>query len=150
MHSSLFDVFHNAPDHNLLVVAEGIYVDFVCILEEFVDEDRTLTRNLNRGCHVVIEHRFVIDNNHRTAAKHVRRTNENGITDLTGDASRFFQGDCGPVLGLRDIQFSKQVAKSLAIFREVDGFWRGSDDGYAGELQIEREVQRSLSTKLHD
>src|SRR5436853_1995945 len=150
MHSILFYVFHNAPDHNLFVVAESIHVDFVCILEKLVDENRTLTRNLDRGGHIVIEHRFVIDNNHGTSAKHIGRTNENGIPDLTGDAPRFFQGDRGPVLGLRDVQLPKQVAKSLAIFREVDGFRRGPNDGYARGLQIEREVQRSLSTELHD
>src|SRR2546426_9407255 len=74
MDSRFFDVFHNSADHNLLVVAKRVHIDFICVFKELVDQDRALVRNLNCRTHVVIEGRVVIDDDHRAAPEHVRWT----------------------------------------------------------------------------
>ena len=134
MDSRFFDVFHNSADHNLLVVAKRVHIDFICVFKELVDQDRALVRNLNCRTHVVIEGRFVIDDDHRAAPEHVRWTDKNGIADLTRDAPGFFQRDSRAVLRLRDTQLAQQLSEPLAIFCKVDRFGRGSDYRHAGVL----------------
>src|SRR5207248_6583638 len=39
---------------------------------------------------------------------------------------------------------------AAAVFGKIDRLWRGADDGHAVALELEREIQRSLPTELHD
>ena len=121
MHSGLFDVLHDAGDHDdLLVIAKRIDIDFVCIFEKLVDQDGALARDLHRSAHVVVERRLIVDDDHGSPAEHIRRTDENGVSDLACNVSRFFKHDCRSVLRLRDVELAKQVTKSLTVFRQVD------------------------------
>src|SRR5439155_13939396 len=97
-----------------------------------------------------IECRFVVDDDHRAAAEHVRWTHENGIANLARDAPSFFQRDRSSVVRLRNIQLAQQVSKPFAVFRKVDRFGRGSDNRHTRMLQIQSEVQRRLSAELYD
>ena len=44
MDAGFLDVFHDAGDHNLFVVAQRIDIDFVRVFEELVDQDRPFAR----------------------------------------------------------------------------------------------------------
>ena len=42
MNASFFDVLHNAADHNILAIREGVHVDFNRVFQKFVDEHGTV------------------------------------------------------------------------------------------------------------
>src|SRR5215831_3603813 len=106
--------------------------------------------DLKRRLHVVVECRFIADDDHCTPPENVRRAHENGISNLTSDSPRFFQSDSRPIFWLWDVQLTQQVAESLTIFGKVDGIRRCSDDRDSGMLQVQSEIERRLSPELHD
>ncbi len=73
-----------------------------------------------------------------------------GISDPLGALDRFFHRSRHRARSLRDFKFVEQLAKALAVFRQIDRFRRGADDGHARRLQRQRQIQRSLSAELHD
>src|SRR5262249_40207858 len=67
MDSGFFDVFHDAANHDLLVITQRIDVDFISVFQEFIDEDGPLWRDLYGRLHIVVERRLVVHDHHRTA-----------------------------------------------------------------------------------
>src|SRR5262249_39769963 len=130
------------------VITKRIDIHLVSILEEFIDENRPLVGNLNCRTHVVVEHALVIDDDHSAATKYVGWTHKNRISDLTCNGARLFKSDRGSIVRLGNIEFTEQFAESFAVFRKIDRVGRRSNDGYTRVLQIQREIQRGLPTKL--
>jgi hypothetical protein len=44
----------------------------------------------------------------------------------------------------------QQLLEALAVFGDVDAVGRGADDGHAGPLEVQRQLQRRLPAVLHD
>src|SRR5690348_17722927 len=92
---------------------------------------------------------FVVGDDHRAPAEYVRGTHQYGITDLLRALNGLIDRCCHHARGLRNLQLFEQLVEVLAIFSEVDGLGRRADDVDSGMLERQRQVQRSLSAKLH-
>ncbi len=53
--AGLFDVLHDAGNHNIFAVAECVNVNFSRRFQEVVDQHRTVLRVLDRLAHVLLD-----------------------------------------------------------------------------------------------
>ena len=120
MNAGLFNMFLNAGDDARRFVGERIDVEFRCLLKKFVDQYRTIVREIYGCPHVFVQTTFVIDNRHRASAQDVAGTHQHGITNSLGNHASLCNRSRGAVFRLRDSQFIKQSAETLSIFGQVN------------------------------
>src|SRR5207237_5982700 len=93
---------------------------------------------------------FIVDDHTREATQHIRSTHQTRICDLTRNRLGFLESNCRSVHRLRYLELVHQLSEPLAILSKVDRFRRGSNDWDSCVLQVQREVQRSLTSELHN
>ena len=130
MHPGFFDMFHDGTDdHFTGVVSDGVDVDFDRVLEEPVDQDRTLRRKpaftaegsercelFHCGSQAVV----VIDDLHCTATEHIARADQRWVADVADHRERSLGVGCRVPRRLRDADALTQGVPLLPIFCEVD------------------------------
>ena len=150
MDAGLLDVLHHAADDDVaLRVGQRVHVELEGVLEEAVDQDRPLGRGVDRVDHVALERGRIVDDRHRAPAEHVGRPHHHRVADAARDLERLVLRHRHAVLRLRDLQLVQERREALAILGEVDRVGRGADDGDAGFLQRQRQLQRRLAAELH-
>ena len=76
------DMLHNSRNKYVLAIADSICLTLGCMMQETVNQDRTI-RSYTDSCSHIEGHRFIVMNNlHAAAAKYIGRTNHNRVTDL--------------------------------------------------------------------
>ena len=145
-----FHVFHDGADNGVLAVADAVHIEFGCVFEEAVDENRLAFANGGGFFHELAEVLFLIDNHHAAAAENEARAHENGVADLFDDGEGFFHVVGDAAFGLLDADLVNELLEEVAVFGEVDVFGARADDVRTGLLEAHGEVQRSLATELHD
>ena len=150
MDARLLDVLHDRADDRLAAVRKAVDVQFLRVAEEFVDENRMAFGDARRLRHIGAQRNFLIDNRHRTAAQHERRTDEHGITDFRRDAACVLRVRRHAAGGLPDADLLRDFLEDAAVVRRVDVRRRRADDSDAGVLQFARQIQRRLAAELHD
>ena len=155
--SFLYVLHHSANQHFTGGIANRIDVDFCCVVEEPIDEDRslrtqsTLTTERSRGGHLghcSSQMALVVHDLHRATTKHVTRANEHRIPDSTRDFQRFFDRQRSATWWLFDVEGSTQCIPLLSIFCEIDRGRRRSGDEMSRDLP--RKLERSLSSETDD
>ena len=71
MNAGLLDVLHDAPDQNILAIANGIHVNFGGVIEKAVQQNRRVIRNLDRVAHVPAQFGFAMHDIHGAPAQHI-------------------------------------------------------------------------------
>ncbi len=150
MYASLFDVLHDPANHNVFTVRQRVDVDFNRVFQKVIDQHRAVVRILHRFFHVANDRFFVVGNHHGASAKHIRRPHQHGISDPTRAINRFVNGGGHHPGRLRDLQLFEQFIEMFSVFSQVNGFRRRTDNVHASGLQGQRQVQRRLSSELHD
>ncbi len=150
MNPSLFNVLHDATDHHIFAVRKRVHIHFNRVFQEMINQHRAIVRILHRFFHIADDHLFVVCNYHGPSTQHVGRTHQHRITHPLGTFDRFLHRSRHRPRGLWDIKFVKQLAKALAVFRQVNRLRRRANDIDARSLQWQRQVQRCLPAKLHD
>ena len=150
--TGFLDVLHHASDDDLAGrVANGVDVDLDSVLEEPVDEHRTLGRQSallsERAEPSQLGHRppqavVVVDDLHGPPAQDVGRANEGGIADAGDDDLRVVEADGRAARRLRDLEAGAQGVPSLAVLGQVDGLGAGA------RHQICRQAPRQLQGRL--
>ena len=143
-------MLHDAGDDDISSVAQGVHVDFNCILQEVIHQHRALLRVLHGFSHIPAYCIRVVGDDHRTAAQHVRRPYQHRVADAFCAFQGLLDGGHHGARRLGNFQVLQQLAEALAILRQIDAFRRRAQDFYAGSLQREGEVQRSLASELHN
>src|SRR5690554_206294 len=143
-------MLHDAANHHLLTVRDGIDVDLDCRVEEVVEQDRRIVGDLDRMGHVVLQLGGVVDNLHGAAAKDVARAYHQRVTDCLGLGESLFKAARCRVGWLLEPQLDDHLLEALAVFGAVNGVRRGTDNWHAGSLQLTRKLERGLATELHD
>ena len=140
-------------------VGETVDVDLDRVGQVAVDEQRALVgddelgRTVERrrqASHVAVDLGAVVHDLHGAAAEHVRRTDNDGVTDGVGDGARFAGRAGDAAVGLLQPELLDQLLEPVAILGEIDGVGRGAEDGHAGVFQRGGELQRRLAAELHD
>ncbi len=122
-----FDVLHDAGNQHLLAIADRIDLDFLAD-QVLVDEDRVLRCQRDLVADVPSELVCAIDHLHRAAAKHVRRPDEDRVTDSLGNCFGIVQGSDCCTVGLRDVQGAQECFEPETILGEVDRLQRAAED----------------------
>ena len=146
-----FDVFHHGRDVNMFAVREGVGFTFESIVEEAVDEERAIRGHAHGLCHVFAEHGFVVDDFHAAAAKHEARADHHRVaTDLLDASEGFVDVGGHAAFRHRDAELVHHLAEQVTVFGDIDGVDARAEnlDTFVGEGA--GDVQRSLSTELHD
>ena len=69
MNAGLLDMLHDRPDHSRLAVADAIDIDFDCVFEKTIHQDRSIRPYFDRALHVSAKIFLVINQLHGTPAK---------------------------------------------------------------------------------
>jgi len=72
------DVFHHAADEHVVLVGDGVDVQFDGVGEELVHEDGLVRTDADGLLDVGLQVVVVVDDVHRAAAEHVARAHEDG------------------------------------------------------------------------
>ena len=150
MNASFLDVLHDSADYYVSAVGKRVHIHFGGFLEELVDQNRARWAHQSGLRHVFLNRIHVVGDHHGATAKHVTWPDQHWQSNFAGDARGFFGNERGAITRLRNFQLVEQASEAAAIFRQIDGFRRGADDGHAVALQLERKIQRGLSAELHD
>ena len=150
MNAGLFNMLHDAANHHVGAVANGINVDFDGGIQEMVQQYRAVIGNQHRVAHITHQLGFVVDDFHRATTQYIGRAHHQRVTDFTGRQNTFLVTANGGVLGLIQAKALNHLLKTLTIFGTVDGIRAGTNDWHTGRLQAARQFQRGLTTVLHD
>ena len=101
----LLDVLHDGADHADLAVRDAIDIDFDRVLQKTIHQHRPIRTDLDRVLHVTREIFAVVDELHRAAAEHKRRTHQHRIANLLRDRNRFLGADRGAARRLAQSEF---------------------------------------------
>ena len=146
-----FHVFHHGRDVNVFAVREGVGFAFQSVVEEAVDEERTVRGHAHGLRHVFAEHVFVVDDFHAAAAEHETRADHHRVAADLLDASEGFVNVGGhAAFRHRDAELVHHLAEQVAVFGDIDGVDARTEnlDAFVGKCA--GDVQRSLTTELHD
>ena len=144
------DVFHDAADDHPLAVGDGVHVHLGGIVQELVNEDRVLHGVPESRLQIVLELLLLVDDLHGPSAEHVGGPHQHRIADALGHSQGFVRGPGGAVRGLPQLQPFQQLLEAFPVLGQVDAVRRRADDGDAGPLQRQRELQRRLPAELDD
>ncbi len=150
MHAGFLDVLHNSADNGLLAIGNRIDVDLDCFFQKLVDQHRPARRNVDGFVHVARQRRFVVTDFHRAPAEHVAGANEHRIADSRRHLAGPFEVGRRAVGRLQQTAFLQDGLEAFPIFGGIDHFRAGADDLHAGRFQAASQVQRRLTTELHD
>ena len=92
---------------------------------------------------------FVVAQLHAAAAQDVGRTDQDWVSDASGNLDRFIQRVRDAVFRLPQVQLTKDARKAVAIFGQVNRIQTGAQQRNTGGDQASGQVQRRLSAKLH-
>ena len=94
MYAGKLDMLHNRWNECVGSVADRVCFALEGVVQEPVDQDRTVRRYANGSLHVSFHAFVIIDHFHAAAAKNVRWADHNRIADLSGNSQCFFNGGC--------------------------------------------------------
>ena len=150
MNSGFFDVFHDSADDCDLAVRNRINVNFDCVFQKLVDQNRLVRRNINSLGHVRLQRLLVVTNHHRTATKNIAGANKNRIADSSRSRAGAFDVGGDAVGRLMQTELIQNDLKATAIFRRVDAVGTRSNNRYTGRFQAASKVQRCLAAELNN
>ena len=117
-----FHVFHHGRNVNVFAIREGVGFAFQSVVEEAVDEERTIRGHAHGLRHVFAEHVFVVDDFHAAAAKHEARANHHRVaTDLLDASEGFVDVRGHAAFRHRDAELVHHLAEQVAVFGDIDG-----------------------------
>ena len=150
MYAGKLDVFHDSRNECVRSVTDRICLALQRMIQEAVDQNRTIRCHAYGSVHISCHAFFVVNNFHTTSAKYIGRANHNRVADFFSNGNGFF--DCRSHSGFRhwNFQFFHHGAEQVAVLRQVDDRWRSSKNLDAVFLQLCRQIQRCLSSELCD
>lgn len=150
MHASLLDVLHDAANQHHFAVADGVHIHFYRVVEEAVEQHWRIVRHAHSGLEVAAQVGFVINDFHRAAAQHVRRTHHQRVANFFRLLNGLFDSGHGGVRRLFQLQTVNRLLETLAVFRTVNRVRAGADNRHACCFQRAGQLQRGLAAVLHD
>ena len=90
MNARFFDMLHHARDKNIGRIRNHIDIDFDCVLQIMINQDRVATRNMHRFLHIAAQGIHIMRNFHRPTAQHIGRPHDDRIADAFCDAFGLF------------------------------------------------------------
>ena len=120
VNAGLLDMLHDAADPDFVAVTHSVNVHFHRVIQEPIKEHRAVVAHLDRLTHVGLEILPAVDDIHRAAAKHVRRTHNKRVPDFVRHHNGVFLGPGRAVRRLQDAKVSSKLLEAAAVFRDID------------------------------
>ena len=150
VHTSELDVFHDGWYKAMFAVGDGVCFAFGGVVEEAVDEDRTVWCDADSSGHVDA-HLFVVMNDfHAASAEHVAWAYHNWIADAVCCFEGFVDIDGHAAFWHWNAEAVHHITEVVAVFGKVDGFWCGAEDVDTVFLEVGCKVERRLTAELSD
>ena len=144
------DVLHDSWNIAVGAVRDRICLTLSSVVQETVDEDRSVGCNADCRIHIDSEHLVVVNDFHSSSAEDEGRTYHDGVADLACDGDGLVCIDCHTCLRHGDAQTLHHCPEVVTVLSEVDGLRSSTEDIDAVGLEGSCEVQRSLSAELRD
>ena len=148
MDTCQLDVLHDGRHIGVGAVTDGICLALEGVIQEPVNEDRSVGSYADSCLHVVGHGLIVVDHFHAPSAENVRRTHHNRIADALCNRDGFVHGGCHAGFRHRDAQLVHHAAEQVAVLCQVDDLRGGAENADAVLLQVRSQIQRGLSAEL--
>src|SRR5712692_7031983 len=116
MDAGLFNVLHDAGDEDVLLIGEGIHIDFGGVFEETVDQDWAILREGHRLTHVLADGVLIVGDYHGSAPEHVAGPDEHGIAKPAGDFASLIGAGGRAVRWRGNPQVVEKRSEELSVF----------------------------------
>ena len=150
VNSRQLDMLHHRRNKGMGAVTDGVSFTFQGMIQEPVDQDRTVRCYSHGCCHISFHTFIVIYHFHAAAAKDIRRADHDRIPDPFRDGQSLIHR--GRHTGLRhgDLKFIHHVTEQVPVLGQVNDRRRCTQDVNPVFLKLRRQVERRLSAKLGD
>ena len=143
-------MLHNSRNKTVCTVGNSVSLALCSVVEETVDEDRSVRCNTNSSRHIYLHHIVIVNYLHSTSAENVGRTNHYRISDAVG----YFKSlvNIYSHSGLRhwDTQLVHHSTEVVTVLSQVDGLRSCAKDVDTVLLEVVCKVKRSLTAELCD
>ena len=150
MHTRVFDVLHDAADHDVGAVTQSVDVRLERVFQESVDEHRVLGRRLDGPLEISPQRGLVVYDLHGPSAEHIAGADQHGVPHGLGHGKRLFNARGYAVVGHTRTDLTADLVKALPVFGTVDRLDRGPQDRGAQPGELSGELERGLPPELHD
>ncbi|CAI8317830.1 MAG: Uncharacterised protein [Rhodospirillaceae bacterium] len=121
MDPRFLDVLHDPRDVDRIAVADGVDIDLDGVAQVAVDQHRVVAGNLDGLGHVAAQADCVVDDLHAPATQHVRRTQQDRITDGLSHRLNVFRRAAEAVGRLLQADVVEQPLEAFTILSKIDG-----------------------------
>ncbi len=148
MNSGQLNMFHNRRNKHMFSITDGICFAFRRMMQEPVDQNRTVRRHAHGLLHIEGQGFVVVDYFHPASAQHIGRAHHDRIADPVGGSKRFLYVHCHACLRHGDLQTLHHLPEQIPVLCQINGLRCGAQNIDSVFLQICRQIQRRLSSEL--
>ena len=147
VNTALFDVLQDGTYVALLGVAESVNVQLNGVLEEGIQVDRTVWRDVRRGLHVGNQVGVVVDNGHTATTKNVAWADNQWVANATCSVASLVHGRSNCRWWAGNVQAIQKGCEAVAVLCQVNCLWLSTHDRNAGVLQGACQLDWRLAAK---
>ena len=148
MNAGKLDVLHDCRNICMCSVGDRICLTLQSMIQETVDQDRTIRCYADSRIHVLGHSGVIIDDFHAASAEYVGRANHDRIADLICNRLGFLDRCGHSGLRHRDAELIHHAAEEVAVLCEVNDLRGCSEDVNAVLLKVSCKVERRLAAEL--
>ena len=142
-----FDVLEDAGNQNRIPIADRIDIE-LAPQQVLVDQDRPPDAEIDGGFHVAPQVFRRTDDLHAAPPEDIRGSHQHRVADPGGNLHRVGDAGRGTAGRLWDPVLAEQPLTTAAIFGEIDGIDRRSQDADPARGEGVRQVQPGLAAEL--
>ena len=143
-------MLHHTADDAEFAVGNAIHIDLGGVLQKAVHQNGTLGAGFHGSADVAAEVGFIMDDFHGTPAENKGGADQHGIANARGDIDGLLLVRGGAALGLAQPELVEHGREVLPILGHFNAARLGANDGATICGEAGGEVQRGLTTELHD
>ncbi|OPZ81752.1 MAG: hypothetical protein BWY77_00499 [bacterium ADurb.Bin431] len=137
-------------DQELALVADGVNLDLLGVLDEFGNDYRMVGGDPGRLVEEFFQFSIIGGDAHRRPAQDVGGAHQHRIADLSGEGDRpLYGGEFGPGR-LVDVELVEQAGELVAVLGAVDAQGRGAQHPHPHVMKAQGKVVRDLSAHGKD
>ena len=148
MDSGQLDVFHHRRHKGVGTVADRIRLAFQSMIQETVNENRTIRRHAHSRIHILSHALVIIDHFHAPSSQHIGGTNHDGITDPPRNGKGILHICRHSGFRHGNLQLFHHCTEQIPILRKVNDRRSGSQNLYPVLFQLRCQIERRLSAEL--
>ena len=147
MNATLLDVLQNGTNIALLGVAESVNVQLNSVLEEGVQVDRTVWRDVCSGFHIGDQIGIVVDNGHTATTKDVTWADNQWVANATSSVASLIHGRSNCRWWAGNVEAVQKGCEAVAVLCQVNCLWLSAHNRNTGVLEGACQLDWRLTAK---